>query len=235
MREAALLALPYGLFKDREPFSSLRIEGSAVVRMDGVKFGKYSKLLGKQRDERVHGALVGAAEELLKHYSCDSAYVSSDEVSVFCKSPPFGGRVEKLVSVFPSFLSAHFSRLVAPLPPGWFDGRVVAVGEGEWPLYVAWRLKVTLCNFASRAKGRPCREALKGLRPPPEAYGTLMVREEYEKEGYDPIRKVKVPVKRRRLKRLEGEEVLEFALRGLRYPDHVQAGAPSFLPQEGGE
>ena len=211
MREG-VLRLPYDLFKDREMFSKVKVEGSVVVRMDGVKFGKYSKLLGRQRDERVHGALVSAAEELLKHYSCDSAYVSSDEVSVFCKRPPFSGRVEKLVSVFPSFLSAHFSRLVAPLPPGWFDGRVVTVGEAEWPLYVAWRLKVTLCNFASYARRRPCHEALEGLELPPEAYGTLIVREEYEKEGYDPIRKVKVVVKRRRLKRLAGEEVLEFLL-----------------------
>ncbi len=207
-----IFELPYDLFKDREIFSKLRVEGSAVIRMDGVKFGRYSKLFGKYRDERVHGALVSAAEALLRHYSCDSAYVSSDEVNVFCKSPPFGGRVEKLDSVFASFLSAHFSRALTEAPPGWFDARVVAVSEEEWPLYVAWRLKVTLCNFASLTRRRPCHEALRGLEPPPEAYGTLIVREEVLKKGYNPIEKREVVVKRRVLKKIQGKEVLRYLL-----------------------
>jgi len=204
------LKLPYDFMKDREAFSKLKVEGSAVVRMDGVKFKKYSKLLKKNRDERLHKALVRSAKELLKYYSCDSAYVSSDEVSVFCKNPPFGGRVEKLVSVFSSFLSAHFSVNVAPLPPGWFDGRVVLVSEEEWPLYVTWRLKVTLCNFASSLTGRPCHEALKEVTPPPEAYGTLLARREVEKVGYNPKEGKEVRVKRRVLVELSGKEVLEY-------------------------
>jgi len=160
----------------------LRVEGPVIVRMDGVSFGKYSKLLGKHRDERLHNALVSSAKELVEYYSCDSAYVSSDEVSVYCKLPPFGGRVEKLVSVFSSFLGSHFSVKVSPLPPGWFDGRVVLAGD--WKAYVMWRLKVTVCNYASSVARKPCSQALKEVRLPPEAFGTLLERVEVLKKGY---------------------------------------------------
>lgn len=197
--------LRYDEFKEAEPFSDLRVEGPVIVRMDGVKFSKYTKAFGSVRDERIHRALVDSAKELLQYYSCSSAYVSSDEVSVYCEEPPFGGRVEKLVSTFASFLGAHFSAKVSP--PGWFDGRVV---KAEWGPYVAWRLKVTLCNYASKVTGKPCREALKEVTPPPIAYGTLIVRGEYLKEGFDPIRKKKVLVRRRRLKEMVGEEVLSY-------------------------
>ncbi len=199
------LKLRYDEFKGAEPFSDLRVEGPVIVRMDGVKFGKYTKAFGSVRDERIHKALVEAAKELLQYYSCSSAYVSSDEVNVYCEEPPFGGRVEKLVSTFASFLGAHFSKRVDP--PGWFDGRVV---KAEWKPYVLWRLKVTLCNYASKVTGKPCKEALKEIEPPDIAYGTLIVREEYLKEGFDPIRKTKVVVKRRRLKEVFGKEVLRY-------------------------
>ncbi len=199
------LNLRYDEFKEAEPFSDLRIEGPVIVRMDGVKFSKYTKAFGSVRDERIHRALVEAAKELLRYYSCSSAYVSSDEVSVYCEEPPFGGRVEKLVSTFASFLGAHFSKQVDP--PGWFDGRVV---KADWRPYVLWRLKVTLCNYASKVTGKPCKEALKEVEPPEIAYGTLIVREEYLKEGFNPIKNEKVLVKRRMLKEIVGKEVLEY-------------------------
>ena len=199
------LKFRYDELKEAELFSNLRVEGPIIVRMDGVKFSKYTKAFGSVRDEKIHKALVEAAKELLKYYSCSSAYVSSDEVNVYCDEPPFGGRVEKIVSTFASFLGAHFSRQVDP--PGWFDGRVI---KANWNSYVLWRLKVTLCNYASKVTGKSCMKALREIEPPELAYGTLIVREEYLKEGFDPMRKKKVMVKRRRLKEISGKDVLRY-------------------------
>ena len=199
------LNMDYDELKWAEPYSKLKVEGPVIVRMDGVKFGKYTKTFGAVRDERVHRALVESAKELLSYYSCTSAYVSSDEVSVYCERPPFNGRVEKLVSTFASFLGAHFSVRISP--PGWFDGRVV---KANWKVYVAWRLKVTLCNYASMVTGKPCKAALKEIDPPDIAFGTLIIREEYLKEGFDPIKKKKVMVKRRRLKEVFGRDILNY-------------------------
>jgi len=195
--------------KEAEAFQSVKVEEPPFVfRADGVGFGKYFKELGEARDEKVHGALVRAAEELMRTYSCAEAYVSSDEVSVLCGSLPYGGRIEKIVSIFSSLLGSIFSVEVQPLPPGWFDGRVI-VGV-DWRLYLKWRLKVTLCNYLSLITRLPCSKALERVEEvDPRALGTLLVWEEYLKEGYDPIKGMKVMAKRRRIKVVRGEELLD--------------------------
>ncbi len=209
MRELlkALARFSYEEFKEREEFSKLRVDREIVVRMDGVKFGKFTEEFGSLRDPKVHGALVEAAKLILRTYSCDEAYVSSDEVNAFCKAPPFGGRIEKIDSVLPSFLGAHFSLKVGKA--AWFDSRVILVGEDEWRKYVAWRLKVTLCNYASKKTGLPCREALERVELEDYAFGTLITREKYLKEAVNPLTGEKVLVERRRLREVTGPRVLE--------------------------
>ncbi len=212
-----LLKYPYNYrkFKEREVFQKVKVESPPFAfRADGVKFGKYKSLFKQPRDERIHRALVESAKMLIKTYSCEYAYISSDEVSLFCKSIPYGGRVEKIVSVFSSMLSALFSSKISP--PGWFDGRVLLIAESEWWEYVAWRMKVCLCNYASQLTNKPCREALKEVRPESIAFGTLIVREEVLKEAVDKLSGERVTVVRRRLKELTGEELLDFLERKIK-------------------
>ncbi len=201
--------IPYvwDYMKEAELFQKVKVEEPPFIfRADGVSFKKYFKEVGEPRDELLHQALVSSAEELLKWTSCEEAYVSSDEVSVLCNHLLYAGRVEKIVSVFSSFLGAQFSVKIAPLPPGWFDGRIV---KAPWKPYLKWRLKVTLCNYASLKTKEPCSRALIRLRDVPTiALGTLIRWEIYEKEGYNPITNEKVVVKRRRIIRLEGEDLL---------------------------
>ena len=206
-----ILRLPYEnrRFKEREVFQAIKVEEPPFAfRADGVKFGKYKNLFKHPRDERIHKALVESAKLLIKLFSCEYAYISSDEISLFCNVLPYGGRVEKIVSVFSSALAATFSSMISP--PGWFDGRIILLSEKEWWEYVAWRLKVCLCNYASQLTNKPCREALKEVRPEPIAFGTLLLREEVLKEAVDKLSGERVTVRRRRLRELTGEELLAF-------------------------
>ena len=199
--------------KEAEAFQRIKVEEPPFVfRADGVGFGKYFKEVGEPRDERVHSSLVRAAKELMRVYSCSEAYVSSDEVSVLCRSLPYGGRVEKITSTFSSLLGSVFSVHVRPLPPGWFDGRII-LGV-DWNLYLKWRLKVTLCNYLSLRTRLPCSRAWRRAKEaPPLALGTLLTWREYLKEGYDPVRGVNVLAKRRRIEEVRGEELLREVLR----------------------
>jgi tRNA(His) 5'-end guanylyltransferase len=109
----ALKHIPYVYkkMKEAEVFQKVKLEEALFIfRADGVRFGKYFKEAGTPRDEEIHNALVKATEELLRTYSCEEAYVSSDEVSVLCSHLLYGGRVEKIVSTFASLLGAYFSR-----------------------------------------------------------------------------------------------------------------------------
>ncbi len=206
-----ILRFPYEYkrFKEREVFQAVKVEEPPFVfRADGVKFGKYKNLFKHPRDERIHRTLVDAAKTLMRQFSCVYAYISSDEVSLFCKTIPYGGRVEKIVSVFSSIISAIFSSRISP--PGWFDGRIILIGEKEWWEYVAWRLKVCLCNYASQLTGEPCSIALKMVKPEPVAFGTLLLWKETLKEAIDKLSGERVIVKRRRLRELNGMELLTF-------------------------
>ena len=213
-------AIPYNWreMKEAEVFQKVKVEEPPFVfRADGVGFGKYFKEVGEARDERVHSSLVAAAKELMRIYSCSEAYVSSDEVSVLCESLPYGGRVEKIVSTFSSLLGSVFSVHVQPLPPGWFDGRII-LGV-DWNLYLKWRLKVTLCNYLSLRTGLPCSKAWRKVKEAPStALGTLLTWREYLKEGYNPVKGVKVMAKRRRIEELRGEELLSKILHGAAQP-----------------
>ncbi|ALU11414.1 hypothetical protein EYM_00725 [Ignicoccus islandicus DSM 13165] len=208
MREIlnAIMNLSYEEFKDREEFSLLRVDREIVVRMDGVKFGRFTKEFGSVRDPTVHNALVSSTKALIQTYSCDEAYVSSDEINVFCKRPPFAGRIEKIDSVFPSFVSANFSLEIGKA--AWFDSRIVLIRETEWPKYVAWRLKVTLCNYASKLTNLPCHEALTTIEPDEYAFGTLIKREKYLKRAVNPLTGEVVTVERRKLKAITGWALL---------------------------
>ena len=201
-----LTGMSYDEFKEREEFANLKAEREIAIRMDGVKFGRFTKEFGSLRDPVVHNALVEATKALLQTYSCEEAYVSSDEVNLFCKRPPFNGRVEKLDSVFPSFLSAHFSLKVGRA--AWFDSRIILIREEEWRKYVAWRLKVTLCNYASKKTGLPCSKALLQTELSRYAFGTLIVREKYLKEAINPLTGEKVLAERRRFREISGSEIL---------------------------
>lgn len=135
-------------YRQRERAVEARVKLPFALRLDGVAFGQSLKGFAEPRDERVHRALVEGASELVKRLSASGAYVVSDEVSVIVMGPslPYGGRVEKLVSISASLLSAVVSTLLDR--PLIFDSRVVPLeGVEDAKRYVAYRARVGLNNY----------------------------------------------------------------------------------------
>jgi len=131
-------------WKSRELFSSLVVPPDipVIVRVDGWRFRRVADELGLSRpyDRRLMEALVDAPKNLmLTNFPLALAFVFSDEISFVVAPPlPWGGRVEKLITILASYTASRITRsLNAPVG---FDGRVVLVrGEGEIVDYLVWR------------------------------------------------------------------------------------------------
>ncbi len=135
-------------YRERERAIEARVKLPFALRLDGVGFGRALKGYAEPRDERVHRALLQGASELVKRLSASGAYVVSDEVNVLLLGPslPYAGRVEKLVSVSASTLSAVVSTLLDRQLV--FDSRVIPLESAEdAKRYVVYRTRVGLNNF----------------------------------------------------------------------------------------
>ena len=136
------------VFNDRVVLGGL-VNGAIVVRADGVGFGKALRKFASPRDESVHKALLAAAEDVMRRFSAAAAHVVSDEVNILLLSPPYSGRVFKIVSVIASMLSARVSlELNTPL---YFDARVLGLKSAkEFVPYTLYRVRVGVNNFVSK-------------------------------------------------------------------------------------
>lgn len=143
-----------------------------AVRMDGVGFGKALADLPGPRNIGVHRALRRAALELAEASGAVLAYIVSDEINlIYREAAPYRGRVQKLISVLPSALSAKASVLLGR--PLYFDARIVRLyDDRDAARYVAYRARVGLNNYAislARERGLisnttpPIGEILEGL------------------------------------------------------------------------
>ncbi len=210
-------------FRQRE--ARLAAEAPAVIRLDGVGFGRLGKAgFQAPRDPRVHAALVEAAKTILRRYGFYAAHVVSDEINIYVMKPPlpYSGRVEKLVSITASIAGAEVSvRLGTPL---YFDSRIVPLEDPcEAIKYLWYRARIGYGNYArSLAKTlgvepRP-RSKLAELLGELEALnaavgtdwrgvGTVVLWERYRKTAEAP--QGRVEVERRRLAEHPGIEGLE--------------------------
>ncbi len=131
-------------WKSREIFSrlSIPVDMPVIVRVDGWRFRKLAEELKLDRpyDERLARTLVKASKDLMeRNLPVVLAYIFSDEVSLLFAPPlPWNGRVEKIVSIVSSFISARTSLALGYTAS--FDGRVVFLrDEDELVSYLSWR------------------------------------------------------------------------------------------------
>lgn len=122
--------------KECEIFSSLRVPcGSRIVlRIDGRKFSRLSNSLKLEKpyDISFVKAMAAACLEFSREFSPSFVYTFSDEINVLLAEVPFSGRIEKLNSVFPSFISSSFSKKInsdVNIKPVSFDSRVIPLSE----------------------------------------------------------------------------------------------------------
>ena len=137
-------------FKAREIYQGYRVEPPLALRLDGVGWGR--RLRDKYewpRDERVHRALVAAAVRLLEEFNACCGLVVSDEVSIIISNePPYGGRVEKLVSISAGLVSATISRVLGE--ELYVDSRIVKLYSADDAAeYLLHRIRVGFNNYVS--------------------------------------------------------------------------------------
>ena len=213
-----------------EVYSEETIRAPVIVRIDGKNFHRVTRECGMKRpfDERFHRGMVKASEKIMTEtgLNISLAYAMSDEASfLFLKDEylPFRGRIEKIISIIPSYASAYiqnflrrnfsYKRLVS------FDARIVKVQSLlEIVEYFSWRCSEAFRNFlnsyaqriigskeAYGLKGKDIIEklSLKGfdIRKAEEwqKYGTVIYWGKIKKDGFNPITSEKVTVRRRRI------------------------------------
>lgn len=100
--------------KECEIFSNLRVPcgSEIIVRADGRKFSKLSQELGlkKPYDSDFVSLMGNICLDFFKEFAPKFIYTFSDEINILLSDLPFNGRIEKLDSVFASFISASFMK-----------------------------------------------------------------------------------------------------------------------------
>ena len=129
--------------KRREIYSDLRCIPPVIVRIDGRNFKNALSRMGfeKPYDEKFTSAIVKAIETFFKKSGLSSvfAYTFSDEISFFFRDDAFDGRIEKLDSTIPSYISSAFSMVLDLEEPVSFDSRIIPIHEEDVREYLIWR------------------------------------------------------------------------------------------------
>ena len=100
--------------KECEIFSNLRVPcgSKIVIRADGRNFSNLSSdlKLEKPYDPHFANLMVDVCNDFFMEFSPQFIFTFSDEINILLSEVPFNGRVEKLVSVFASFMSGSFTK-----------------------------------------------------------------------------------------------------------------------------
>jgi len=120
--------------KECEIFSSLKVPcgSKIVVRVDGRKFSSLSGdlELEKPYDEHFKDLIIETSKDFFKEFNPSFIYTFSDEINILLSEIPFSGRIEKLDSVFASFISGSFTKNIfnteeSIKKPISFDSRII--------------------------------------------------------------------------------------------------------------
>lgn len=214
--------------RDREIFSNLTIFPPVFVRLDGRAFHHLVRMLDLKKpfDPAFCASMRAVCRYLLAGSGLTPAfaYTFSDEISLYFKTLPFSGRVEKLDSVAAAAAASKLTIELGCREPLAFDARIIpAAGEFAVEYLVsrqneAWRNHINAyCQSALVDEGMTARQAAAALRgmqseamhemmfergvnlaatPAWQRRGTLLYREEYIKEGYNPLTGETVPTTR---------------------------------------
>jgi len=163
--------------KKCEIFTDLRVPcgSKIVIRTDGRKFSNLSDGLGldKPYDPKFVRLMLDVCSDFFKEFSPNFIYTFSDEINILLSDIPFNGRVEKLDSVFASFIagsftknlikySKYFNAYSQDLKPISFDSRVIPLSDQG------------IVNYFKNRQNEAWRNCLNG-------YGYWKLREDHDK------------------------------------------------------
>jgi tRNA(His) guanylyltransferase len=148
--------------KDCEIFSKLRVPcgSKIIIRADGRNFSNLSNELelDKPYDKFFANLMVDVCSDFFREFSPLLIFTFSDEINILLSEIPFKGRVEKLDSVFASFITGSFTKNInkylinfnkddiSDLKPVSFDSRVIPLSENEVVEYFKNRQNETWRN-----------------------------------------------------------------------------------------
>ncbi|MBN1133780.1 MAG: tRNA 5'-guanylyltransferase [Methanosarcinaceae archaeon] len=139
--------------KKREIYADLRCVPPVIIRVDGRNFKNTLIRLNfeKPYDKRFASAMADAVELLFKKSGLSPifAYMFSDEINFLFQDVSFDGRIEKLDSVIPSFMSSALTMLLKLDEPISFDSRVLPVNFDYIHEYMKWRQREAWRNCIS--------------------------------------------------------------------------------------
>jgi len=205
--------------KKREIYSDLRCAPPFIIRVDGRAFRNSLLRMGFQKpfDSRFAVSMGNAVEMLFKKSGLSPVlgYTFSDEINLLFKDAPFDGRVEKLNSIVPSFLSSALTLSLKVQEPLAFDSRIVPLCKGQITEYLDWRQKEAWRNcinsyafYTLVSKGSSEKESAVALKkkrssdvhellfrhginiskvPAWQRKGILVHKEQYSVAGYNPL------------------------------------------------
>lgn len=128
-----------------------------IIRIDGRRFSKYTKelKLKKPFDDRLRDIFIEVAKDLIKEFNVKYVYTFSDEINIYTEEIPFNGRIEKIDSIFASFVTSSFMKHlflnkdlfdvnIETIPLASFDSRIIMTGNHQrqyfkWRQDEAWR------------------------------------------------------------------------------------------------
>jgi tRNA(His) guanylyltransferase len=206
--------------KNREIFSALKVPDPAIVRIDGRGFGKALLRLQftKPYDIRFAKGMADSTVDFFRKsgFNPALAYLFSDEINLlFIHDLPFNGRLEKIDSIIPSFISSTLVINLACPEPLPFDSRVLIINSTDIAKYLNWRQKECWRNlirsygyYLLRDDGLTAQAAadrLKGMKSEAlhelawnhginlaetlawQRRGILVYKQKYEKPGHNPL------------------------------------------------
>jgi tRNA(His) guanylyltransferase len=201
----------------------------AVIRVDGRGFSRLTETnFEKPFDPRMHEHMVGTASALLEEFQGVYAYTESDEISVAFPPQwsLFDRELEKIISLTAALASAEFSRRSGLR--ALFDSRVwMGAGLDDAVAYFRWRQEDAArcalngwCYWTLRKKGLDVAAATAALEgatrseknellfraginfnelPVWQRRGSGIYWEQFEKQGFNPVRKESVTALRWRV------------------------------------
>ncbi|MGB9979713.1 tRNA(His) guanylyltransferase Thg1 family protein [Methanobacterium sp.] len=211
--------------RECEIFSNLKVPcgSKIVIRIDGRTFSKLSHDLKfkKPYDDEFRDIMVKTGKDFLKEFSPAFIYTFSDEINILLSEIPFGGRIEKLDSVFASFITGSFTKnLLKPIKkPISFDSRVIPLSEKGMVEYFkerqdeAWRNCINGYAYWTLRTDHTKKETMEVLRkkkssglhdvlferginlaelPAWQRRGIGIYKKEVTVEGYNPVKDEKV-------------------------------------------
>jgi tRNA(His) guanylyltransferase len=145
------------IMNECEMFSNLKVPccSKIVIRIDGRNFSQLSHNLELEKpyDLEFVKIMVKTCHDFFQEFSPSLIYTFSDEINILLNEIPFRGRLEKMDSIFASFISGTFTSNIINneefskifenpeiyIKPISFDSRVILLNSAETVKYFKYR------------------------------------------------------------------------------------------------